>query len=86
MDLGIDGDGVRDAALPGDPELPAEGLGVVKEDEAGLAALPIGEVPGAEGLGEEDRGSLREERLQLLAVQGASLAAGQGRGKSIRRR
>ena len=79
LDLWVDAEGVGDAALPGDPELPAEGLGVVKEDEAGLPTLAVGEVPGAEGLGEEDGGLLPEER-------GVPWPLGQGRGKSIRRR
>ena len=42
LDLWVDAEGVGDAALPGDPELPAEGLGVVKEDEAGLPTLAVG--------------------------------------------
>lgn len=81
LDLWVDAEGVGDAALPGDPELPAEGLGVVKEDEVGLPTLAVGEVPGAEGLGEEDGGLRPEEGVQHLGGEGRPLAAGAGEGE-----
>lgn len=66
--------GVPDALGPGQSQLPAEGLCVVKQDEVGPSLPGQGEVTGAQGVGIEGGAACR---------QGGQLGPGQGTGKSI---
>ena len=73
--------GVPDAQLTGQVQLPPEGPGVVKEDEVG-PALPahVGEVAGAQ-LRREEYGAAAPQLCQLLRCQGRTGAVGRGEGE-----
>ena len=67
--------GVPDAQLTGQLQLPPKGPGVVKEDEVGLPLPGQGEIPGAQGVGIEG-GAACGQGLQLGQGQGRALAPG----------
>ena len=73
--------GIPDAQLTGQLQLPPEGPGVVKKDEVGLPLPGQGEIPGAQGVGIEG-GAACGQGLQLGKGQGRALTSGADR-KSV---
>ena len=62
LHLRIHQEGGGEAHVPAGPQLLGKGVRVVEEDEVRLAVPGIGEIPGAQVLGEENGGDSRSSR------------------------
>ena len=76
LHLRIHQEGGGEAHVPAGPQLLGKGVRVVEEDEMRLAVPGIGEIPGAQVLGEENGEGLPVQQvLEFPAAERAALAA-----------